>query len=739
MRIVEKCVFLKNKKLYEEKERFKAMIFAKIGKITSLLISLALIMLGGVIIVICAATGSGGLHLSEGGLEAVLDGIGWCIPYVLSVAGALALLIIITAVAKFVASKRGVKDISYRERLLLLELGFGFIGLDEKKLRAYKRSIKLRNAVDLIASELVTLTAAFIIDYLLLFADFDSENISSDIIGALTVTYGFALIGFVIWVGRWIYSECSSKRIMNMLGQGDFCATEAYKKKIEAVDKICRSPGFVRFKKRLLVQRIIRAVLTGMAVAMAVGAVALLLSKRDVVGYEPMISLYISIGIFIVAGFVTFLLARKSDTELAARLDREFNLSARVQTMVEYNGEEGDMLEMQRQDADEKLLAIPLSKFKFKRLWINIVAVALSMAMLGGSLMVENIRGYIPPEEVEAFSLTELQEASLRELISYVKSSALEEHYKAPMAEEIENLIAELKSVSTKPDMQIVLTKSMAVITNITYESSTETEMLNALWDSGEINFRHLARVLYSGDKSSADWGDFAEGLNEYIGILLGDNETDPGAAVGAARLKWAIDSMNTRLDMVLQASGLDKNDEMYIAVEGILKDETAGLNRLNSTIDYMKDDEARTILTNYFEKMSEPVFAAISLNRANAAVGEYAMTRLSALFGVPLPEFERPEFIKKNLAVDGSQITEDDDDKNGVHQGGLGEGATFGSDDYVLNPLTGEYVKVGELIHSYYALMFEKLEGDSYSEEMKTIIRKYFDLLYAGLDEEGK
>ena len=34
---------------------------------------------------------------------------------------------------------------------------------------------------------------------------------------------------------------------------------------------------------------------------------------------------------------------------------------------------------------------------------------------------------------------------------------------------------------------------------------------------------------------------------------------------------------------------------------------------------------------------------------------------------------------------------------------------------------------------------MFEKLEGDLYSDEMKTLIRNYFDLLYRGLDEEGK
>jgi hypothetical protein len=136
---------------------------------------------------------------------------------------------------------------------------------------------------------------------------------------------------------------------------------------------------------------------------------------------------------------------------------------------------------------------------------------------------------------------------------------------------------------------------------------------------------------------------------------------------------------------------------------------------------------------------MSEDIFAAVNLNRTNAAVGEYAMTRLASLFGVPLPEFERPEFVKKNLSVDGSVGSDQEDDKEGAHGGGLGPGATYGANDMVLNPLTGKYVKAGDLLNIYNALMFEKLESNLYTEEQKQMIKKYFDLLFSGLDEEGK
>jgi hypothetical protein len=473
---------------------------------------------------------------------------------------------------------------------------------------------------------------------------------------------------------------------------------------------------------------------------MALGGVALFLSKRDLLGIEPVASLYIGLVVMLLVGLTVFLLGRRSDKSFARELDRKFGLRARVETMVEYRAEEGDMFAMQRQDADDKLSEIPLSAYKFKKLWIYIVSIVLSAAILTGGILVENIRGYIPPEEVEPFNLSDLQAAGLEELIKYVEGSALEEEFRVPMVEELRSLLAKLRVINTKPDMQAALIESMAYLTDITYESSTATEMLNALWDNGDTNLRYLAKVLEGGSKSTADWCDFAEKLTEYIGILMGDNVTGENEAVGVARVKWAIDSMSTRIDISLDASGLDESDEMYLAVKNIFDHPLMGLRQLRIQLDYLDDEGAREALIQSFNLMSEGTFAAVNLNRTNAAVGEYAMTRLASLFGVPLPEFERPEFVKKNLSVDGSVGSDSaGEDKEGVHGGGLGEGATFGSDDLVLNPLTGKYVKLGDLINTYNVIMFERLEGDLYTEEQKQMIKKYFDLLYSGVDKEGK
>ena len=116
-------------------------------------------------------------------------------------------------------------------------------------------------------------------------------------------------------------------------------------------------------------------------------------------------------------------------------------------------------------------------------------------------------------------------------------------------------------------------------------------------------------------------------------------------------------------------------------------------------------------------------------------------MTRLASLFKVPLPEFERPEFVKTGESVEiGGSSSGEDNNENKPSDGGVGEGATFGSDDLVLDPLTGKLGPLGDLIHKYYAIMNEKLDGDLYTEEQKAIIKKYFDMLYYGvMEKEGK
>lgn len=507
------------------------------------------------------------------------------------------------------------------------------------------------------------------------------------------------------------------------------------------LDTLIEEPGsdFAGFKKRLRFIRIIKAAICGVAVGSAVAGVWLILSKLAVIGAEPITSLYIGLIIAVLVGGAVFLVSRKSDKAFAEELDEQFNLKARVQTMVAYREEEGGLIAIQRQDADNALSRIPVESYKFKKLWIYITALVLSVAILFTGVFVKNMRDYVPEEEIEPFVLTDAQRKGIGEIIRDLEP--MEEEFREPIVEELESLLAKLETIDTMPDAHIALTESMAVICSITYESSTATEMLNALWDSNDIYLRYFAKALDTSSLSEPDWGDFAENIVEYKAILMGDNNEGEDALHGATALKWAIDSMSRKLDMTLQSSGLDSSDEIYAAIEELFNANPGGLNVILAELDGYDDDEAREALDLCFNLNGKLIYDAIALNRVNAATGERAMTRIAGLFSILLPEFERPEFVKNGESVDGGQGSAGDkEDEGGKNDGGIGKGDTYGSDDLVLDPFTGKYVKYSELINTYYAKMNEKLNSGAYTEEQQEAIRKYFNLLYSGLEkEEGK
>lgn len=488
---------------------------------------------------------------------------------------------------------------------------------------------------------------------------------------------------------------------------------------------------FLKFKRRLAAIRLARAIMSGVAVGLITGGTWLALSKLKLIGPEPITSVYVGIAATLIVGIIVFLLGRKSKENLATELDDSFGLKARVQTMIAYEGEDGDMLDMQRQDAEQSLSHIPLKAYKFKKLWIYITALMLGVAVLVGGFVVPNLRNYVPPQEDIPFEFSNMQKAGLKELIKYVDSSDLEEEFKTPMVAELRSLYDKLCGIETQADMLVAVNGSMEVICDITYASSTAKEILDELWNTNDIYFKHLAMTLDTSSWTSPSWGDFAESISKYMGTLMGDDKKE-GESKGIILLAYAIDSMSLKLNTALDNSMVDENDEIYLAISNLFYGEN-GLVSILENKDALDDITAREALMLCFNEHSEELFNAISLNKVNAGVGEYAMMRLAGLFIVRLPDFERPIFIGQSI----NDKTEDEDDNNKAESdGGVGDGAIYGSSDMVLDPLTGEYVEYGTLLDKYYAIMYERLDGDSYTDGQKEMIKKYFGLLYSGIEE---
>ena len=501
--------------------------------------------------------------------------------------------------------------------------------------------------------------------------------------------------------------------------------------------------NFLRFKERQNKLLIIKSLMAGGASGLSLGGLCLILSKLDLLGCAPIFSLPIGIVFFLIGSGLFYYFGRRSDSDVARELDARFDLKEKLQTMVAYENEQGDMVELQRQDADDSLAEIDESEYKIERLWIYLATLVTALVVTVAGFIVPNVwaRNQNPP-----FSLSEYQIAGLEELIKYVEKSAMEEEFRKPMAEELSELLSDLSRVDNENDMRIELAEAMAAICHITYESSNSTEILDLLWGTNDRYLKYMAKWLDTSGWSSPDEGDYAERLVNYLHILLddvnGDDEDESTDEEKKAELRGALDAMCRKIKIAFDGGRVPKDDEIYVALTVLFfADESAEhpgfmtIYEQSETLDY---EQASAAVTNTLYGIYAQMYDAISAQKINANVGEYTMTRIASLFPVPIPEFERPGFVKRGESVEGDKgDKDDDDDKGGVSDGGIGEGATFGSEDYVLDPISGKYVKLGELINRYYDLMDEKLENGSYTEEQKEIIRKYFALLYSGSDEE--
>ena len=513
--------------------------------------------------------------------------------------------------------------------------------------------------------------------------------------------------------------------------------------------------NFLKFKSKLLAMRIFKSLLAGISAGLLLGGACLMFSKLAMIGLEPIYSLPVGAAAFLLIFLLFFFLLKSSDRKLAQMLDQRFSLFEKVQTMVAFQKEKGEMAELQREDAEQTLGAIRKRRLGAKRLWISLLVLCLGAATLTAGVLAENKRGYVPPEEIVPFAISDMQIAGLEELIKYVDSSNMEEPYRKGISNELSWLLAELKKATTEPEMQAALASSITNISQFTYDSSSMTEILNELWKTEDPHIRNLAKALNTSNWSDSDWGDFAEKYDTLkvellaIGSQEAENPQQPSAQSASeedlkVELIWTLENISRKINSALLASGISAEDRLYLAIDQFVNankgarggEHLFGLATLVTMSEELSYQELLSELENTFTEMTEEFYAVISAQKINTNVGEYVLKRLELLFMVPIPPFERPDLSQNGGANDSNQDFDQDDEPG---PGGVGEGVVFGSKDLVLDPLTGEYVEYGTLYAKYNTLMVEKLgdEKYGYTEEQKNAIEKYFALLYGGLKEE--
>ncbi|MBR2929730.1 MAG: hypothetical protein IKC32_00740 [Clostridia bacterium] len=496
---------------------------------------------------------------------------------------------------------------------------------------------------------------------------------------------------------------------------------------------------FRRFKDEAFIIRTVKSALWALGAAAFGSGTILLLGKLELMPILVWLAILVGCASCACGFLLAFLLLRTSDRQLAVRLDEELMLDERLETMVEYINETGAIYELQRRDAEAALADIPARRMRKGRVWIPIIALLVGVAMLVSGILVPDMREVEPPPEVVPFELSVIQRAGINELISYVDTSPMDEPYKTEIKDDLTSLLSALELATTLPEMQTALAKAITDITESTRESSSLKEILEALWDGADEPTKQLVASLNSSKGTTYDWGTFAEEYEKLLPLYLYRGEPEATDEEKLTDVRWLLESLSMRIKGALNASGIPETDSLHSALtelclfDGLNKDgeRVLGIDGIYTSEAIDSYAELEAAVRAMHEALADRLFSASLGLKENSDTGEFVLRKLSVLFGVEIPPFERPD-----LDDEGSG---EEDKEDGTSQGGgIGGGNEYGSRDLVLDPITGRYVEYGTLYAAYNAIVNDRTAPGYtlYTEEQKKIIKDYFDLLYTGFDD---
>jgi len=480
-----------------------------------------------------------------------------------------------------------------------------------------------------------------------------------------------------------------------------------------------KSVGYLRFKKKLRRAALVKSLLFGISCGLLGASGAMLYQKLSTIPPSIALCLPIGTGLAIVISLVTFLVLRPSEKKIAYRLDRDLHLGEKVQTMLAYQHEESDMLTLQREDTDAHLLNAPKRAVKSRYAWLNVIAPLMAAACLTVAIMTPIRAIEPPPEEPEPpFELSSWQEIALTELIQKVRSSDMEAGPKKDTVTELEVLLAALKVTDKEADMKLMVIAVISHLNTIVREHNSANLVSPYLKASAHEDLQDMAMAL-----------DMLSGL-EVEKSLTAAREALQVDEV-AEPLQVYLEALN---DLILKVSDVLPTDD---AILSVLKHQQTSLSEIAKVLPEYTRDWAQKQISDIFEDTTEGMIDALYIQHTNKQVKDMAVKSLMDIFKISedeLPEEEKTQIPGEDEDPDESK--KDEEEKG--DQGAPGEGnILYGSDDVIFDPVTNTYVKYGEVINRYFAVVSDKLKEGQPPESLEQFISHYFATLYDGSEKE--
>ncbi len=472
--------------------------------------------------------------------------------------------------------------------------------------------------------------------------------------------------------------------------------------------------SFRKFLRRARLGAAFKSVAYALSVGLTSAGVLLLLIKRDALAMQSGVAILIAVGSALAVGIPLFLILRPSERRVARRLDRELSLGERVETALEFANREGGIYELQREDAESRLSAIPLGALKIRRVAAAIVVFAISASVLAASLVIPAAAEPEPPEVIVDGYEKDFRIAAIRQLIERVNSDIYSE---APMRAEIvailESLIDSVEATELDSAMTAAAVTAVGDVSSILSYYNSSGALATTLAESGSDELAALSRALSRLDD------DGAEDAIDAISSLL-----------RSADLETGVPDFNSRLAVALRQSGITRaEDALYSAL-------LAFTNGIATIVDISPSDAAEQI-GDLADDLAYAVTDALFLQTDNKRIGDIVVAELIRIFALTADDFIEGGVEPPVDSETGELVTPPDDDDDEIEEGnsgGYGSGETLaGSNDTVYDDDENGYVKYIDVINKYLGEFDSSAE--SFPELLRDIIQSYYDKLYTPED----
>ena len=371
--------------------------------------------------------------------------------------------------------------------------------------------------------------------------------------------------------------------------------------------------GFISFKKKILKELLIKALMISLGISLVSFGILFILNKFSIINLNIFLIIGISLLAFILIFVFVYFVFKPSDDKIARRLDHTLGLNEKVQTMIAFKDDDNFIVELQREDTNEKLKNTPLKLVRYK---ISIFAIVVMVLGLGATIASVSVpvktEGVVPNEPEEpSYTLTEKQIMKIRELITYVNNSKMLDTTKEAYVEELYRLISLLEASTKESEMKQNVLSSISQILLYMKTVNTNIELGDLLKKiEPEVISIKLNTIDSESDKITSNfigvWRQIDDNANEITirkDSLTYQNDGKSITKYTSNSIEFEMEEENERLEKVtvtykLTLEGkLYKNDTLVSSFEKIEKFDKLLL--LGSYTKYYLSDDNEQVFTN--------------------------------------------------------------------------------------------------------------------------------------------